>query len=1187
MKYRRWLLVGYLLALMAFTTSVLLIPGEKYKTLTTSDSGWFYDIAADIAETHGMVESNRLSHAPYGKSVRLTDQAQPLITVMLYGGVHALNPSVSLMDVVRYWGPLLFALTLIPIFLIGKELGGDLGGCTAAFFAATMTSSIYWHKFGVYDREPIQLILAAWTIYLTLKLFKAPRSSIPRFGLFAGMVFGLFGLAWRGAFYIAPIIIGALLLALLSERLRWLPIILVGAFLLLTGFLGSIFRGGGTPGDIINLFIILIGGLVFAAIIEIFLHKASVESLFRGILSSVRTNIFLIAGVLGMLAVTTLTLWAIGGQSPIFWRNFAQTILGSFGIGGAGKGVSIARYASEMAPPRSWGDTVYRMYGGNPGSPWTLSGNAAILTVIAFTLVVVALAWLCWHKRRAGMLALPWFIVLIALVWPGSGSAQVRFERMWWLFVPVLAGAGSAALVSLLQRVSFEQLGDWLRYFQKPLVFAFLASLVATPFIFNAYAVARGTTPPTEWRGGFGWRDEGFMDVFTWLRDNTPENSIVAIQWSYGHLLTGVSRRPTVVDGTETFGEEGKWENLAGIKPPDYIYYVRNGRGYTYGLDREAPIRPYKVNGRRIDVQRFPTMDKDEFQWILGTYRDNYDCKIDYVIFDALEYNSARDYYKYTLPANILLNAERIDIRLESEPSIDGQTYVFNFGENRQSIVLDQQARDVYLRTDNVNLHLDGYGFLGVDEVGNVGIVKFDDAFPFFPPPSTVDIPETLLVFVDADGNPVTAWLIEAVSAEIAARPIPMATHVFTNDIGDIDYLQIAYTSSNGWVKVLKINHVPSLISPAEGARTNDSTLEFKWSGAVGAVKYELWVDNNADFASPEIRENLSTTMYTPTSELADGTYSWRVLAFRADNTELGWSPTWTFAVDTQAPGSPQLLEPENNTELNTLRTTFAWTKPEPNLTYGIQIDDEASFFPPYVYGKSGIRENSYTYLFPHNGTYYWRVQAFDRAGNASEWSNGYKLIIRAPPKAPTLTTPADGAITNDNTSTFGWAGGNADNYRLLVDDDSEFSSPEVDVFLGITDSYTIADEEALSDDDYYWKVIASVRENQDSSSVWRFIVDTTPPVAATLHAPENGTTTSDNTPTFEWTVGVGAAKHRLLIGVDPNFSQLEVDTLIDIPENTYTPSPLADDNYWWEVIAIDRAGNESESSIWTFTVQT
>jgi len=574
-------------------------------------------------------------------------------------------------------------------------------------------------------------------------------------------------------------------------------------------------------------------------------------------------------------------------------------------------------------------------------------------------------------------------------------------------------------------------------------------------------------------------------------------------------------------------------------------------------------------------------MGEDEFQWIIRTYRDNYSCKIDYVIFDALEYSSARDYYEFTQPANILVGAEKINVELQAEPSFDGQNYVFDFGENRQSIVLDTQVPEVYLADDNKHLHLDGYGILGVDESG-INITSYGG---FFPPQSTVEIPETLLVIIDADQNVVGAQLIEAVSAEITTRPVPIAPLVFTEDIGGIDFLQIAYTSSNGLVKVLKINHVPSLIYPTEGARINDSKPEFKWSGAVGAVKYELWVDNNADFASPEIKENVSTVTHTPTDELAGGTYSWRVMAFRADDTELGWSPTWTFRVDTQVPESPQLREPENNAELNTLQTVFAWTEPEPNVTYGIQIDNETSFSTPYVHDNSGVEESSYSYLFSHNGTYYWRVQAIDQAGNVSGWSDGYKLIIRAPPRVPTLSAPADGAITDNRTPIFEWAEGNADNYRLLVDDDSEFSLPEVDVILGITDSYTVAGE-ALPDDNYSWKVIVIVGESQESSSVWTFVVDTTPPTEPKLHAPENGTTI-DNTPTFEWTVGTGAAKHRLRIGVDPNFSQPEVDTLLDIPENTYTSSPLAGENYWWMVIAIDGAGNETESSVWTFTVQT
>ncbi len=735
---------------MAFTTSVLLIPGEKYDTLTTSDSGWVYDVAVEIDQTNALAENNRLSHAPYGLSVSPTEQAQPLITVMLYRGINALNPSVELMDVVRYWGPLLFALSLIPIFLIGKELGGDFGGCAAAFFGATLASSIYWMKVGAYDREPIQLILGVWTIYLTIKLFKAPRSEIPKFALLAGLVYGIFGLSWAGALFIAPIVVGGLL------------------FVLLIGFLGKLIR--------------------------------KTTDLFGAFFSAIREHLSLIAGVLGMLAVMTLTLWVISGRSPTLWVSFGQSLLGYVGIGG-GEGISFARYAGEMAAPNSWSDTIDGFYG------------VGILTTLILILIALALIKFCWSRKRWELLVFPWLIVIAAMVWPGQG--QARFERMWWLFVPVLAGVGAAVLASLVRRVSFEQFGEWLKHLQRPIVVALLISIVATPFVFNAYDVAKRTTPPTEWHGVRGL-DEGLMEAFGWLRENTPENSVVSIQWSFGHLLTGASQRATVCDGAEIMGKEGKWENDPSFvpRPPDYIYYVQDSSGIIYGVN--VPVRLYQINGRRIDVQRFgapiwagnrllaPPMDENEFRWIIGTYRDNWDnygCKIDYIILDYQEFLSAVNYYTFTQPINILLEAEVIKTELQSW-NIEGQNYVFNFGENREDVVLDTQTRGVYLKTDNENLYLDGYGVLNVNEQGQIS-----DYGGFFPPLFTADLSETLLIFLDVNGNIAGAGIIEAVSAEIINRPIPICMRIFQGNLEDIDYLEVVFTSSNGLVKISKVIH--------------------------------------------------------------------------------------------------------------------------------------------------------------------------------------------------------------------------------------------------------------------------------------------------------------------------------------------------------------------------------------------
>jgi len=1156
LNWKRWLLVGYLLALMAFTTSVLLIPGQRYSglpeprpynTLTTSDSGWFYDIAADIAETHGMVENNRLSHAPYGMSVSLTDQAQPLITVMLHGGVQALDSSVTLMDVVRYWAPLLFALSLIPIFLIGKELGGISGGCAAAFFAAALTSSIYWHKLGAFDREPIQLILGAWTIYLSIKLFKASRSEIPKFALLTGLVCGLFGLSWAGWWYVVAILIGGAL------------------FVLWISFLAKLIRG--TPGP----------------------EAAS---------STTHEHLSTMVGVVGTLVVITIILWTLGGQSPRLWEGVAKSLwgyaptigkvlLGALLIAGSGlfsylcikanakklgaswfvfaalctfgiywlwtsvgaEGVSIARYAGEMAPPDSWGDVAYRMYG---------SGAAEILTRFVFALVLLALLKVCWSRKRWELLVLPWLIIIAAMVWPGSG--QVRFERMWWPFVPVLAGVGAAVLASLVRRLSFEQFGEWLKYFQRPVVIAFCVCVVATTFIFNAYAVAERTTPPTEWHG-YGL-DEGFMDAFAWLRENTPEDSVVAIEWSFGHVLTGTARRATVADGTELLEEIGKWENAATILPPDYVYSVEDSTGIFLNSH-------WTINGRRTDVQYLPTLtDDNELAFYFKTYRDNYGVRIDYVIFNRYLYNTA------------IWATRRGGVQNSTTSgSIQDGKILYTFSD--ENVFFDPQSGEAYATRDDETLHLAGWVRALFNQRGELQILDYS----LRPDPA---ISRVLWILVPDWVDAPTWDQTQAQLTDPTVYGLPIIMRVFEGRGTMPNFMGVIYTSSNGLVKMVKVYHEPSLISPTDNAATNDNTPTFAWAGAIGAVKYELWVDNDADFSSPEIRENVFTVTHTLPDEnaLADDTYSWRVRAFRADNTELGWSPTWTFVIDTQVPGSPQLREPGNNVELNTLQTTFAWTEPEPNVTYGIQIDDEVSFAPPYVHDNSGIRENSYTYLFPHNGTYYWRVQAFDRAGNASGWSDNYKLIIRAPLRAPTLSAPADGAITSDNTPTFGWAEGNADNYRLLVDDDTDFLSPEENVLLGITDSYTVADENALPDDNYSWKVIAIVGESRDSSSVWTFVVDTTPPTAAAPHTPENGATTSDNTPTFEWTLGAGATKHRLLVDNDGDFSTPEVDVTLSVPENTHTSSELVVGSYWWKVIAIDDVNNENESSAWTFTVQ-
>lgn len=72
------------------------------------------------------------------------------------------------------------------------------------------------------------------------------------------------------------------------------------------------------------------------------------------------------------------------------------------------------------------------------------------------------------------------------------------------------------------------------------------------------------------------------------------------------------------------------------------------------------------------------------------------------------------------------------------------------------------------------------------------------------------------------------------------------------------------------------------------------------WNPVSGATGYEVQVDNNAAFTSPEYQNNAlgPTDLQVTTPELPDGLYSWRVRARRADNTWGAWSAVDTLVVN-------------------------------------------------------------------------------------------------------------------------------------------------------------------------------------------------------------------------------------------------------------------------------------------------
>jgi hypothetical protein len=618
---------------------------------------------------------------------------------------------------------------------------------------------------------------------------------------------------------------------------------------------------------------------------------------------------------------------------------------------------------------------------------------------------------------------------------------------------------------------------------------------------------------------------------------------------------------------------EGEWENKEGIiRPPDYIYYVRDSTGYIYGIN--AAPRPWKINGRRTDVERLPSIGENEFRWLMQAYRDNYGCKIDYVVF----INYGAWYPAWDMWNDGIWKARALSFAKDAD-----QNLIFEF-ENHENVMLNYHG-NVSLQADQRSLA--GYTVVYVNK--DLRVVGVDARYPLPAP----DIPETLLLFLYAENGDVLT-LPNGVYAYLLDLPVPMLVNVFSPVLYGTDYLeginypvQVVYTSSNSQVKVCKVNYVPQPISvndiKSDNARINDNTPTFRWSSAIGAAKYELWVDDDSAFTSPEIVENTSEVTYTSTVTLIGENYYWKVRAYGADDNATDWSPVWAFTIDTVSPSPPSLTSPENGAVENNLTQIFTWTQPEPDATYRIQIDDEASFTSPYVREDNAVPDNSYTYTFPRNGTYYWRVCARDTAHNWSSWSENYQLTVLVPPGQPRLSSPAN--LINDNTPTFEWTiGFNADNHRLLVDNDNDFSSPIENRLFGATDStYVPADENSLPDGSYSWKVIAINEVGENESAVWMFTIDTVPPAAPELFAPDNGATVREVTPIFDWgnVSDPSGVTYTLEVASDNEFTSpvLTKTGLTASSYNSTTADALINGTYYWRVRAIDGANNVGDPS--------
>ncbi|MHA7843652.1 MAG: hypothetical protein ACX93I_10055 [Winogradskyella sp.] len=179
------------------------------------------------------------------------------------------------------------------------------------------------------------------------------------------------------------------------------------------------------------------------------------------------------------------------------------------------------------------------------------------------------------------------------------------------------------------------------------------------------------------------------------------------------------------------------------------------------------------------------------------------------------------------------------------------------------------------------------------------------------------------------------------------------------------------------------------LSTPSDNLYTNNTNITFTWNPLVNADSYtfEVLKNNNGQttiYQESEIantNSNIDSALFD-----IDAEYIWKVKAVN-NGSETPYSERSVY-IDRVEPNTPVLNTPIDNSTNSSL-VTFNWSNGtdtgniQSSITNTIEIATDINFNSILL--SDDTQNNTYQYNFSNIGNYYWRVRAYDSAGNESD----------------------------------------------------------------------------------------------------------------------------------------------------------------------------------------------------------
>ncbi|MBI4652006.1 M6 family metalloprotease domain-containing protein, partial [Candidatus Desantisbacteria bacterium] len=306
---------------------------------------------------------------------------------------------------------------------------------------------------------------------------------------------------------------------------------------------------------------------------------------------------------------------------------------------------------------------------------------------------------------------------------------------------------------------------------------------------------------------------------------------------------------------------------------------------------------------------------------------------------------------------------------------------------------------------------------------------------------------------------------------------------------------------------------------------------------------------------------------------------------------------------------------PANGDKINIFNPEFSWDKTLDSLTsdgendfkYIIRIDDDGEILNNYKFSYE-VGDSSHItpeILLTDKTTWSYSVCTVDEYEIASGWSEMQRFTVDSdelPPQKFLLSAPYKGEETSLNPVLYWEESKDIDpseivTYDLYVDDNEDFSSPEIIKIKLNTTTYNINEYGILKDHTfYYWKVKAKDNYNLSTlSDVGYFVTNfqNEPPRKSILKQPVSGKYIylDDSSLDFSW-ISTGdpdpydELHYTLLLSKDSNFNEI-VSRIENINENNTSMNvPQEPGIYAWKIITYDNHGEFTESKTLEFVIK-